>query len=529
MPARFLSRSLLWMFCTWLLPAVASSDDGANGPADVRRLTILHTNDLHGHLQRWRGWEGDLAGREVGGLARLATAIQDARRGAGADHVLLLDAGDTWADTLIARETQGRAVLAVMNTLGYDAMVPGNHEPDFGAETLAQRIREARFPVLAANLERDTGQDFAPPTLMLERAGVKVGILGLTYPKTPLTTNPKNVEGLRYLDPVATARTLVPRLRAQGAELVIALTHLGLAADRKLAESVPGIDVIVGGHSHNRMRTALKVGDTLIVQAGAHGSDLGRLDLEITNGRVLAHRRRLIPITDQAEDSATAREVARQLMPYRADMDATAGRVGEPLVRAQTIAGQEAAKRDAESPVDSLFADILRETIGVDVALLPGVGYGVAIPAGGIDAGELRNLIPHDSKVYTLRLKGAELREVLEQAVENVFTKDTTQKVGGMIQVSGLRFAYDPARSRGQRVREVTVGDAPLDEARVYTAVVNGLLAQGGHHYRTLAAITERRERGDQYAMVEAWLKGRTTVTPPAGGRITRLGGGPSS
>jgi 2',3'-cyclic-nucleotide 2'-phosphodiesterase (5'-nucleotidase family) len=166
------------------------------------------------------------------------------------------------------------------------------------------------------------------------------------------------------------------------------------------------------------------------------------------------------------------------------------------IARAQTIAGQEPEKRDAESPADDLFADVIRETTGAEMAFLPGLGYGVGIQRGEITAANLRNLIPHDDAFWTMRLTGSHIRQVLEQAIENTVTTDVAKKVGGMIQVSGLRFSYDPTARRGRRIREVTIGDGALPPRRRYTVAVNALLAEGGQNYTWFKQGTNRREEG---------------------------------
>ncbi|MBA3505530.1 MAG: bifunctional metallophosphatase/5'-nucleotidase [Betaproteobacteria bacterium] len=510
----------LFVFAASIFITAATS---ARGNDSARTIVILHTNDIHGHLTPWRGWDGELAGKTVGGFARLGAEIKQVRSAKGAEHVLLLDAGDTLGDTLIAHETRGSAVMAAMNALRYDAMVIGNHEPDFGSAALRARIGEARFPVLAANIEnRYTGQLFARATVLREVGGVRIGILGIAYPNTPLTTAKRNVERLRFRDAIATARVYVPRLRAEGAQVVIALTHLGLGADEELARAIPDIDVIVGGHSHNRMREALRIGRTLIVQAGAHGSDLGRLDLTVEDGRITAHQRTLIALTRDAADPEIGELIARQIKLHAAKMNKTVGRAATTIARAQTLAGQDPRKRDAESPADDLFADVIREKTGADVALLPGVGYGVAIPPGEITADQLRNLVPHDATVWVMRLTGEQIKAVLEQAIENVFTNNSSDKVGGMIQVSGLRFRYDSQERRGSRVKEMTIGFQPLSPDRNYTVATNALLAQGGHNYRAFARGTNRRQAGKQYDLIQAWMGEQDKVTAPTTDRIMK-------
>jgi 2',3'-cyclic-nucleotide 2'-phosphodiesterase (5'-nucleotidase family) len=264
---------------------------------------------------------------------------------------------------MLADLTEGKALVEALNFLKYDALTVGNHEPDFGTDALKRRMTEAAFPTVACNLtEKASGKLFARPYVIKEVAGVKVGILGLAYPKTARTTAPTNVAAVEFHPPGPPVKEYLPKVRADGTQLVIALSHLGLGADLRLARDVAGIDVIIGGHSHNRMAEATKVGDTLVVQAGAHGSDLGRLDLAVVNGNLTGHKRTLIPLTHDTvpADPVAEKFLARLLDPHRKAMDEVVGKAAGWLVRADTLGGQDTRKRDAESPVDSLFADVLR-------------------------------------------------------------------------------------------------------------------------------------------------------------------------
>lgn len=491
--------------------------------AQEKHLVLLHTNDLHGTVEPWTGWEGELAGRTIGGLAGIAGVVEHVRSAQGAKNVLLLSAGDDISDSMIADLTQGQALLKLMAAIRYDARAMGNHEPDFGAASLGKG--GDAVPLLAANVRRSSGEPLGPPYLLVERAGVRVGILGLAYPNTPLTTAHRHVAELVFdPDSAGVVRAYLPRMRAEGAQLIVVLSHLGLSADQKLAADVPGIDVIVGGHSHNRMQHAKRVGTTLIVQAGAHGSDIGRLDLYLDGDRVLRHRRKLITV-DHARIRPDGRvaALAEQLQaPHRAALTENVGTAAATIARAQTIAGQAPEKRDAESSADSLFADIIRQETNSDIALLPGVGYGIALQPGPISAAGLRNLVPHESKVVTLNVSGAQVREILEQSLENVFTSKTTDKVGGMVQVSGIRFAFDAGKPPGQRVRSIRRSDGDWDEAASYRVATNSLLAQGGHNYRTLEQVTNKTEHGLQYHMIRRWMQARSPVTAPEPGRIER-------
>ena len=494
----------------------------AEAKQSATKLTILHTNDVHGHLTAWQGWDGELKGKTIGGLAHLASAINRVRKETG-DAVLLMDAGDLIGDTMIADLTEGQALIRVFNHLKYDAMTFGNHEPDFGIGALRDRIKEATFPFVAANLiNRVDEASFVAPFVVKRLAGISVGIVGLTYPKTPWTTSPKHVEELTFLDPIAAMKLQLPKMRREGADIIIVLSHLGLAGDKQLAADISGIDVIVGGHSHNRMEHAARIGNTLIVQAGAHGSDLGRLDLTIQDRKIASHEHALI-LLDHARISADAETqnlVDELLRPHKAVLNEQIGTAADWIVRAQTIAGQESHKRDEESPADSLFADIVRESLKTDLVFLPGVGYGVAIPPGPMTAAQLRQLVPHEGKLVTMRLSGRQILDVLEQAVTNVFTEDPKLKVGGMIQVSGIRFRSDPDRAVGQRVVKVELTDGEWRLDHLYVIATNSMLAAGGHNQRTFLQGQNLQEHGSQFEAIKLWITHNSPVRTPNLGRI---------
>ena len=522
-------RATVCLFAFSVMPAsIVMAQDQDLAPKPGAGFTILHTNDIHGHLTPWQGWEGDLAGKTVGGMDRIASVVKQVREKVGTNNVLLLDAGDTLGDTMMADETKGKAILDIMNAIGYNAMVVGNHEPDFTGETLKQRIAEAKFPVLAANIiETNTGKLFTQAFVIKKVNGIKVGILGIAYPNTSFTTAKKNVKGLEFRDAVAVVREYIPKLKNAGADIVIVLSHYGLSADKKLAQQVPGIDIIVGGHSHNRMKNALREGDTLIVQAGAHGSDVGRLDLELEKHKIVAHRHRLITLDNAVipRDAAVGSIIDKATAAQASKLNEYIGETSTPLTRAQTIAGEIPQKRDQESPVDSLFADIIREKTQADIVILPGLGYGVSIPAGKFTADDLRNLTPHDSKTVTMRLMGSQIKEILEQSLENTYTEDPQEKVGGMVQVSGLTFTYNANGRYPQRLLEVRVKGAPLVMNHVYKVATNSLLAEGGHHYKSFLQGKNIEEQETQYVLVKKVMQQRGKVATPKLGRIIKTGG----
>ena len=229
-------------------------------------ITILHTNDIHGHVIN-----------SDGGLARVATLVRQIR--ADMPNVLLLDGGDIIQGEVEDYLSNGQATISAMNAMGYQAAVTGNHEYDFGLDTLKAAMAAAKFPFLAANVHAAAGGqwDKVQPYVVFNMDGVRVGVFGLTTLESVTLNWPDSLKDIVVEDPIATARSVVPQVRAVS-DVVVALTHLGINEDRVLAKEVPGIDFIVGAHSHSLIVDWLWEGDTLITQAGCYAQALGRID-----------------------------------------------------------------------------------------------------------------------------------------------------------------------------------------------------------------------------------------------------------
>lgn len=230
-------------------------------------LIILHTNDLHGKMT-------DRAAEKI------------AREKAAAGRCLLLDGGDAVSSGNVYYRPRGEPILAHMTELGYDAMVMGNREFHFLEAGLKSKVRLARFPILCANLRGKDGKipPAISPSFTSDFGGLKVAVFGLTVPMITKRMKVSKLSPYWFEDPVETAREIVPRLRAE-CDILIALSHIGFRADRELAESVPGIDLVVGGHSHTVLTEPVHVGNTAIVQAGWWGHYLGRTEVTLSGGK----------------------------------------------------------------------------------------------------------------------------------------------------------------------------------------------------------------------------------------------------
>jgi 2',3'-cyclic-nucleotide 2'-phosphodiesterase (5'-nucleotidase family) len=329
-----------------------------------------------------------------------------------------------------------------------------------------------------------------------------------------VATHPRNVKGLVFNDAVATARRLVAELRPR-ADLIVALTHLGVEEDEKLAAAVPGIDVIVGGHTHTKVEQPETIGGTLILQAFERGVFLGRLDLDVTDGTVSAHRYRLVPVTPAAgEDPAVAALVAGYLQRLGDKMNEPVG------MAVVDLEGGKDALRSRETSLGDLVADAMREAAGADVALVNGGTIRAGIPAGPVTIGTIYNVLPFDNWLISFSITGKELRESLETGVGRVEVRD-----GGFPQVSGMTYSFDPKAPAGSRIVSVRVGGAPLDETRQYVLATHDFLAAGGNGYTVFAGHEPVYNDSGRWlrAVLDEWWRRRGNVSYAVDGRIAEV------
>ena len=495
-------------------------------------FTILHTNDIHGDLREFVVDTGDATSQTgdpgrtyqqyarhgvIGGFARLATAVDRARRAHPAGSVLLVDAGDTFGDGLLANLTRGAATIRLMNALDYTFMALGNHDYEYTAETTRQLQGIARFPMRAANaIERASGAPFlGNPTLVVTAGGVRVGLLALTYHNTDQTGNKDNTRGLAFGSGIEAARAWVPELRRR-ADVVVVVSHQGTAVDSVLGTTVPGIDIIVGGHSHDRIAPPRRVGGAWMVQALSDASALGELTVTVAGGQVTG----VLGVVHElyadlyAPDARFTSLLESMRTPYR-----------DTLSHVVAIAAERIGRQyKSESPVDVLAGEILRRASGADVAFLPGLGFGVTWQAGPISREMVVGTFPHPTSVVHERLTGRQILAVLEQSATNLRPTNDLDRVGGMIQTSGLRWTIDLTRPAGHRISAVSVGERPLDEAMQYTVVTNGGLLQGTHRQLTFAEGTDIRKNPRSFGVVlEDGMRTMGIVHAPLPGAVTLI------
>jgi 2',3'-cyclic-nucleotide 2'-phosphodiesterase (5'-nucleotidase family) len=483
---------------------------GARPPRPATRLRISGTNDFHGALEP----RADSRGVRRGGAAYLATAIRRARAEcvAPACESLLVDGGDQFQGTPASNFAFGRPVARIFDRLGVAAAALGNHEFDWGQDTLRARMRGVRYAFLGANVRYDDGRDvpWIRDDTLIVRGKLRIGVIGLASVLTARTTAAKNVRGLQFLPPAPIVDSLARRLRARGADYVIVLAHDGAFCDRTGAASCRGeiiqiaqsihepIDVIVSGHTHSLVNTT--IAGVPVVQAYSSGSAIDVIDLGPDSAR---HEVRNV-LSDSLPPDAAVAQIARQAV------DRVAPLVNRPIA---TMA-EQLERNDPQYPLGNLIADAMRDAGQGDVAVMNNGGIRTGLRAGRVTYGDLFELQPFGNVLYRITVGGAALRAYLERLVA---------RADARVHVSGLTMTYDSTAAVGNRVRRVTMANgAPLDTAARYRVILNDFMALGGEGLgvTTGAIRTEPLSIVDLDALIAYLRKLPQPVHAPAEVRI---------
>ena len=441
-----------------------------------RRLRLIGTNDVHGALEP----RPDANGVMRGGLAYVASAIERAEAECQPPSCtsLLLDGGDEFQGTPASNFAFGRPIVDIFNRLGYAAAALGNHEFDWGQDTLRARMRQARYPFLSANVRDTLGR--AVPWIrrdtLIVREGLKIGVIGVSTRQTATSTRASNVVGLRFDDPAPVVDSLTRSLRANGAEVVVVVAHAGAFCDRTGESACAGeivdlaqhltqhVDAIISGHTHSLVNSV--VNGVPIVQGRSSGQAIDVVDLPLDAGEssLPAHEVREVLPDSLPADTAVAAMVARAT-------DAVASRVNRPVARIAEYMKKSASGAEEQVPLGNLIADAMRVEGKGDIGMMNNGGIRAALRAGTATYGDLFEVQPFGNILYRVSIGGRDLRDYLERLVG---------RRRPIVHLSGVVVEYDTTRAPGSRIVAVRIGGKPLDDARMYTVVVNDFEYTGG-------------------------------------------------
>jgi 5'-nucleotidase len=483
---------------------VSCASRGAPAADELIRLTLLQINDDY--------VLGPVDGGRRGGMARLATLVREVKR--ENPTTIFAIGGDFLSPSVESTFLHGSQMVAALDAVGLDFATFGNHEFDFGPAVLLDRMKESKFRWLSANVvDRRSGRPFggASPDTLLTLGGLRVGVFGLTMVDAARTSRPG--PDIAFNPPLAAGQEAAARLRAQGAQVVVAVTHQEIAEDKALAAAAD-VDVILGGHEHDPM--VAEEGKTLITKGGSDARYLVQVDLWLTReGKLVERSWRFRELSRRVASDPAVEELVRA---YGArldrELDVVIGRTDVPL-EART-----SRLRTQETNVGDFVADRVREWLGADAAFVNGgaIRTNRIVPAGPLTKRDVHSLLPFTDVVLKLELRGRDLRSALEHGLAQ-----TDREGGGFLQISGVRFVWDPRRAPGQRVVSISVGARPLEDEMTYSVAVPSYLVRGGDGYTAFARgkVVINESSGPQVAqIVMDAIVARGTITPVTDGRI---------
>ena len=477
----------------------------------AEQLTILTTNDHHGHFMANRKGEYGMAAR--------MTLVEKIRREVqnNGGYLLLLSGGDINTGTPESDFLKAEPDIKAMNLMGYNAMAVGNHEFDKGLEVLKQQIQWANFPFLSANifLEKDQTPAFTPYVIK-EMGTLRVAIVGLSTTDTPMRTSRKNVEGLIFKEPVNVIQNLMPTLKQQS-DIIIVVSHMGFYEDGNhgidapgdvtLARKVEGIDFIAGGHTHEALTSPGKINNTLIVQAGNWGRYLSRSDLEYSRETgVILKKYQLIPVNLENKNpiknpvEQTTDETLQEKIPPNAQMTALlapyAIKVQKQLQQQigsvdGYFEGNRDVIREQATNLGNLVAFAMTSIAGCDIGIQNSGGIRDSLAKGPVTFGDLIRINPFGNTISQITLTGKELKTYLEKVLS------LPPGHGSFAQTWGILATLEK-----EKITQLSVDRQPVVDANVYTVALNNFIATGGDGYPDMSGHFSYLDTG--YTMDQA-------------------------
>ncbi len=507
-------------------------------------LNILHINDWHSRIESNNKYESTCSAEDegkgecFGGAARLVTIIDDRREALANDNLLVLNAGDNFQGSLFYTTFKGTAEAEFLNRMKFDAMTVGNHEFDDGEDALVPFLEKVEFPVLSANVAPSAASkvgDMIKPSLVVEVGGEKIGIVGAVTTDTPEIASPG--PNITIEDDVATITAEVEKLQAQGINKIIALTHVGYARDMEAIAKIPGVDVVVGGHSHTLLsNTDDKAAgpyptmienpegyEVPVTQAASYSKYLGELKVVFNDEGVVTSATGDPILLDKSIVPDEA--VLARIKELGAPIEELKGR--EVSETTAPIDGSRDTCRAQECEMGNLIADAMLDRTadqGVTIAVQNGGGIRASIDEGTITMGEVLTVLPFQNTLATFQITGADLRTSIAAGLSEI-----EEGKGKFPQVAGLKYTFDKSAAPDDRLKSIETMEngawVPLDDGKLYTVATNNFVRGGGDGYKLFADNAQNAyDFGPGLEQVVAdYLAENRPYTPSLDGRITEV------
>jgi S-sulfosulfanyl-L-cysteine sulfohydrolase len=428
-----------------------------------QELTIIQVNDTHGYLEPHDElfYQGNHAEFETaGGWAKISTLINQKRHEKNG-KVITLDCGDTIHGTYPTVKSKGEVLVPILNKIGFDAWT-GHWEFGYGPDQLKKIIEKLNYPFLAINCyDIETGDLTFDPYKIIDKDGIRIGVVGIAAVIVDKVMPDWFSEGIRMTLGNEELPGYIRELRNEkDVDFIVVISHLGYPQDVKLASEVDDIDILLSAHTHNRLRRPSIVNDTIIIQSGCHGSFIGTLDIEISDGRIVDFSHELVKVDATIEPDKDIQKMVEEIMaPHRELLNEELAYVETPLHRYRVL----------ESTMDTFLLESLLDLTGAQMAFSNGWRYGAPIPVRPITRNDLWNIIPVNPPVQTAKLSGAELWEMMEKNLERTFSRNPYNQMGGYVKrCLGLSLYFKIENGENQRIEQIFVGNERVDFEKEY-------------------------------------------------------------
>lgn len=429
---------------------------------ESKKLTIIQINDVHGHIEPHNEifFENDgIKVKEAGGYSRIKTLVDKIK--AENPNTIFLDCGDTFHGTFITTQTQGKAIIPLMNEMEIDAMT-AHWDFAYTPSHLREIDNRLNYPLLSANTYiYDKSKRLFNPYIIKEMEEIKIGIFGMACEHIVQGFPKKFSQGIYMSPEYEEVPKVVSELKNKyKVDIIIMLSHLGMPTDYKLLQSTSGVDICISGHTHNRLTKPIKVGGALLIQSGVHGSFIGRLDLEIVNGRVVDYSHQLITVDPSIEKDKKIDNIVNEIYePYNEYLDQVVGESKSVLFRGLS----------ANSTMDNFLLKSISYVTGNKVCFSHGWRYGTAIIPGKITIKNLYNIVPMNPKIINVEMKGYEILELIENKLNKTYNIDPFGQTGGFIQRAlGITAYIMIENPKGQRVQKLFIEGEEYQAEKTY-------------------------------------------------------------
>lgn len=495
------------------------------------KLTLLHTADIHSQLlihDEFFIENGKSVYKKRGGFATLKTMVNELRK-ENPENTLVIDGGDCFQGGGVAALTEGKAIVPLMNNIGYDLMLPGNWEVVYGKEMMMKDMFAYHGPKVCANMLHKTNDAFNgdlifPPYFIKYIAGIKIGFIGYNDPLTPKRQSPAYSDGIEFTSPELNVKKYIKLLREyERCDMVFLLTHMGLAQQVGLANSdfSKGVDYIIGADTHERVRTPIEGKYAKVTEPGAFGSFVAKLDVVVEDGVIKEHTYQLLDVDPDRykEDEEMKAMVNSAREPYRRELDRVIGKTKTPLVRYYVI----------ETPMDNFITDAIMWKFKPDIALSNGFRFCpplVPDPKTGmadITMDFLWSMLPVDSEAKQGVITGKQLWDWMEKELQNAFAKDPAKRFGGwVVRFNGMEVNFTIGNEMGKRVNTIKVKGKPVDFNKKYTFVACEREGDPDTTICRVEGVAEPTRLGSTlHQVIQEYLAKASPISPKLEGRAT--------